>query len=80
MVWSRRALSPEELRALRADRIGMVFQNMALLPHRTPRCRRSSFRRGRRCRECRGRTALRTDPGSVPDGAWLDFPDGLFAV
>ena len=31
------ALSPEELRALRADRIGMVFQNMALLPHRTVR-------------------------------------------
>ena len=31
------ALSPAELRALRADRIGMVFQNMALLPHRTVR-------------------------------------------
>ena len=31
------ALSPEALRALRADRIGMVFQNMALLPHRTVR-------------------------------------------
>ena len=31
------ALSPEELRTLRADRIGMVFQNMALLPHRTVR-------------------------------------------
>ena len=31
------ALSPEELRALRAGRIGMVFQNMALLPHRTVR-------------------------------------------
>ncbi len=31
------ALSPEELRALRADRIGMVFQNMALLPHRSVR-------------------------------------------
>ena len=31
------ALSPENLRALRADRIGMVFQNMALLPHRTVR-------------------------------------------
>ena len=31
------ALSPEELRALRANRIGMVFQNMALLPHRTVR-------------------------------------------
>ena len=31
------ALAPEELRALRADRIGMVFQNMALLPHRTVR-------------------------------------------
>lgn len=28
-------LNPEELRALRADKIGMVFQNMALLPHRT---------------------------------------------
>ena len=31
------ALGPEALRALRADRIGMVFQNMALLPHRTVR-------------------------------------------
>lgn len=31
------ALSRVELRALRADRIGMVFQNMALLPHRTVR-------------------------------------------
>ena len=31
------ALAPEELRALRANRIGMVFQNMALLPHRTVR-------------------------------------------
>ena len=30
-------LSPEELRVLRADRIGMVFQNMALLPHRSVR-------------------------------------------
>ncbi|MFU1477870.1 quaternary amine ABC transporter ATP-binding protein [Roseovarius sp. C7] len=30
-------LDPEELRALRADKIGMVFQNMALLPHRTVR-------------------------------------------
>ena len=31
------SLDPEELRALRADKIGMVFQNMALLPHRTVR-------------------------------------------
>ncbi len=31
------SLSAEELRVLRADRIGMVFQNMALLPHRTVR-------------------------------------------
>lgn len=30
-------LSAEELRILRADKIGMVFQNMALLPHRTVR-------------------------------------------
>ena len=30
-------LDPEELRALRADKIGMVFQNMALLPHRSVR-------------------------------------------
>ena len=30
-------LNPEELRALRADNIGMVFQNMALLPHRSVR-------------------------------------------
>ena len=30
-------LSAKELRLLRADRIGMVFQNMALLPHRTVR-------------------------------------------
>ncbi|MDJ0614949.1 MAG: betaine/proline/choline family ABC transporter ATP-binding protein [Rhizobiaceae bacterium] len=29
------ALNAEELRVMRADRIGMVFQNMALLPHRT---------------------------------------------
>jgi len=29
------ALSPEDLRIMRADKIGMVFQNMALLPHRT---------------------------------------------
>ena len=31
------ALDEEALRALRADRIGMVFQNMALLPHRSVR-------------------------------------------
>ncbi|MEL6946515.1 MAG: glycine betaine/L-proline ABC transporter ATP-binding protein [Pseudomonadota bacterium] len=28
-------LNAEELRIMRADKIGMVFQNMALLPHRT---------------------------------------------
>ncbi len=31
------ALDPEALRMLRAETIGMVFQNMALLPHRTVR-------------------------------------------
>ncbi len=31
------ALPTEALRTLRADQIGMVFQNMALLPHRTVR-------------------------------------------
>ena len=31
------AMSERELRALRATRIGMVFQHMALLPHRTVR-------------------------------------------
>ena len=30
-------MKPEALRALRADKIGMVFQNMALLPHRSVR-------------------------------------------
>ena len=30
-------LDPEKLRALRASKIGMVFQNMALLPHRSVR-------------------------------------------
>ncbi len=30
-------MKPEVLRALRADKIGMVFQNMALLPHRSVR-------------------------------------------
>ena len=30
-------LNAEDLRLLRADKIGMVFQNMALLPHRTVR-------------------------------------------
>lgn len=30
-------LKPEELLAMRAESIGMVFQNMALLPHRTVR-------------------------------------------
>lgn len=30
-------LDAEELRLMRADKIGMVFQNMALLPHRTVR-------------------------------------------
>ena len=29
------ALSVRELRKLRAEKIGMVFQNMALMPHRT---------------------------------------------
>ena len=29
------AMNPRELRALRAERIGMVFQSMALMPHRT---------------------------------------------
>lgn len=32
---SIRGLGARELRLLRADRIGMVFQNMALLPHRS---------------------------------------------
>ena len=31
------AMKQDELRALRADKIGMVFQNMALLPHRSVR-------------------------------------------
>ena len=31
------AMTPEVLRALRAEKIGMVFQNMALLPHRSVR-------------------------------------------
>ena len=31
------SLKPEPLRAMRAEKIGMVFQNMALLPHRTVR-------------------------------------------
>ena len=31
------AMSDRELRAMRAERIGMVFQHMALLPHRTVR-------------------------------------------
>ncbi|WP_343080905.1 glycine betaine/L-proline ABC transporter ATP-binding protein [Ostreiculturibacter nitratireducens] len=31
------AMSPKELRALRAEKIGMVFQSMALMPHRTVR-------------------------------------------
>ncbi|WP_413871507.1 quaternary amine ABC transporter ATP-binding protein [Albidovulum sp.] len=31
------AMTPRELRALRAERIGMVFQSMALMPHRTVR-------------------------------------------
>ncbi|MEL6745397.1 MAG: ATP-binding cassette domain-containing protein, partial [Pseudomonadota bacterium] len=31
------ALNAEDLRVMRADNIGMVFQNMALLPHRTVR-------------------------------------------
>jgi len=31
------SLNAKQLRELRADRIGMVFQNMALLPHRTVR-------------------------------------------
>ena len=31
------AMKPDVLRALRADKIGMVFQNMALLPHRSVR-------------------------------------------
>ena len=31
------AMKSEELRATRADKIGMVFQNMALLPHRSVR-------------------------------------------
>ncbi|GLQ34290.1 glycine/betaine ABC transporter [Amylibacter marinus] len=30
-------LGPEDLRIMRADKIGMVFQNMALLPHRSVR-------------------------------------------
>ena len=30
-------LNAEDLRVMRADKIGMVFQNMALLPHRTVR-------------------------------------------
>ena len=31
------AMSARQLRALRAEKIGMVFQNMALMPHRTVR-------------------------------------------
>jgi glycine betaine/proline transport system ATP-binding protein len=30
-----RAMSPKALRAMRAERIGMVFQHMALMPHRS---------------------------------------------
>ena len=31
------AMNPRQLRALRAERIGMVFQSMAMMPHRTVR-------------------------------------------
>jgi len=71
-------LSQTDLRALRAEKIGMVFQNMALMPHRTvlENVAFSQEVRGHDVKE-RNQTALRAIKAVELDGWEAKYPDEL---
>lgn len=71
-------VSQKELRALRAEKIGMVFQNMALMPHRTvlENVAFSQEVRGHDAKE-RTRTALRAIQAVELNGWETKYPDEL---
>lgn len=72
------ALSARDLRALRAEKIGMVFQNMALMPHRTV-LENVSFSQEVRGHDARARreTALRAIDAVDLNGWDQKYPDEL---
>ncbi|WP_417817131.1 quaternary amine ABC transporter ATP-binding protein [Tritonibacter scottomollicae] len=72
------ALSARDLRGLRAEKIGMVFQNMALMPHRTV-LENVSFSQEVRGHDARARreTALRAIDAVDLNGWDQKYPDEL---
>ena len=72
------AMAPRALRALRAEKIGMVFQNMALMPHRTVRDNVALSLEVRGIAEKQRRDVARRSIAAVELTGWGDrYPDEL---